>query len=94
MTRHRAFFLLAIIFFFVLIAGIVFAQGGIQIERWVIGSSGGHVDNKNGVELNATLGQPVIGTANSGDVSISLVAGYLTSEKENRIFIPLLMRDP
>ncbi len=54
--------------------GLALAQGTAVIDWWVFGSGGGPVGDGDGIALNATLGQPVIGV--SSDDSISLEAGY------------------
>ena len=61
------------------------------ISWWVLGSGGGP-SNSGNVTLNATFGQPMVGTSsNSG---LILKAGYWgsLSESGTKVFLPLLKK--
>ena len=57
------------------IVGLALAETNAAALDWgVIGAGGGPVDNGNGTAINATLGQPVIGSSSNGTTAIS--SGY------------------
>ena len=75
---------------FLVVAGVVLANGGLARPRWVLG--GGASDSAaEGVALHATLGQPVVGVVSGGDVTLGqgfwcgAIPGY-------NIFLPLVIR--
>ena len=57
----------------ILIAAGVLANSTFGIDWWVVSSGGGPTSGGN-VTLDATLGQPIIGTSSGGPISI--VAGF------------------
>ena len=79
-----------------LVEGLV--RGTSAINRWVISAGGGSADRAGGVAMNGTLGQPIIGPASGG--SVSLRAGYWHGgagvhpfPPGSEIYLPLLVRD-
>jgi hypothetical protein len=74
-----------------LIAAGALANGTPGIDWWVVGSGGG-LTNAGNVTLNATLGQPIIGTSSGG--SISLEAGFWpgAGELTCNLYLPQVSR--
>ncbi len=66
--------ILALILALLLATGLALAQGITEIDWWIFSSGGGLVNDGDGIALNTSLGQPVIGASSNG--SISLSAGY------------------
>jgi hypothetical protein len=89
--RHAT--VLATTFLCCLLLGIgVVAQGMPIIDWWVMGSGGGATSGGN-VTMGSTMGQPIVGSASAG--SISLKAGYSPNsgpEIEHKIYLPLVVR--
>lgn len=56
------------------VAGLVLAQEGAAIDWWVFGNASGPVSVGDGVTIDATLGQAVIGLSSAD--AVSLGAGY------------------
>ena len=75
----------------VLIAAGVLANGTPGIDWWVFGSGGGGASGGN-VTLDATLGQPIIGTSSGG--STSLEAGFWpgAGEVTYDVYLPQVSR--
>ena len=70
----------------------VLAQGTAAIERWVIGGGGGEASGAGEVVVNSTLGEPIVGPA--GDGSVSLGAGYwYGAETAYTVYLPLVLKD-
>jgi len=78
-----------------LAAGLVRAgSSAISAINWQVLAGGGHpaTTNQGNISLNGTLGQPVIGTASGGDLTLS--AGYWHGARsEYRIYLPLLLKN-
>ena len=65
---------------------------GSAIERWVIGGGGGEASGAGEVVVNSTLGDPIVGPA--GDGSVSLGAGYwYGAETAYTVYLPLVVKD-
>lgn len=78
-----------------LCSGIVGAQSGPDMPRWVIGGGGGTITGEN-VVIGGAMGQAIAGQVNGGD--ITLVGGFWTGGApgvvENRhIYLPLVLRN-
>ena len=71
-------------------AVIVFAVVDTSVDWWVL-SGGGAPSSADGITMNGTLGQPVVGQSSSGDVSLG--AGYWTRDMEYAVYVPLVMRN-
>lgn len=78
-----------ILILFLILAGITLADNDL-IPRWVL--SGGATESAgNGVALNATLGQPVVGLVSGGDVTLGQGFWYGNSALESRhVYLPFI----
>lgn len=77
-----------------LVLGLALAQGTPSIEWSVGGGGGGPAIGEGGVALNATLGQPVIGPAGDGAVSLGAGYWYGLAVVEYPVYLPVVLRNP
>ena len=71
-------------------AGVVLANGGVELPRWALG--GGASDSASGdVTLRATLGQPVVGVVTSGGGDVTLGQGFWHGGWY-RTYLPLIQK--
>ncbi len=83
--------LLLILALFLVVAGMTMANGVVELPRWVMG--GGATDSSAGdVSLRATLGQPLVGSVSSEDVTLGqgFWHGGELPEGENDMYLPLV----
>ena len=85
MKRTTILLALALI---LLLTGAALANGTPMLERYVIGSGGGHVE-VGGYLLDATLGQAVVGLDSQG--ACQLCSGF-QCQPVQRLFLPLILR--
>lgn len=83
----KATLILAVLF---LLSSTVLAADGIEISRHVIGGGGGHSAAGQYV-IDATVGQPVVGTVNAAPYK--LCAGFWCGLGEHKIYLPVIMRN-
>jgi len=89
--RNVASLALAILCGLALLAHGALAQGTPAVEWWVFAGGGGPA-SASGVALNDTLGQPIVGPAGNG--SLSLEAGYwYGAAAEYKVYLPLVLRE-
>jgi hypothetical protein len=74
---------------FLVITGVALANNGFDLSRWVV-SGGGTNSGAGDVNLQATLGQPVVGVITGGD--ISLRQGYWHGNFWYSVYVPLIQR--
>ena len=86
----RGFLLLLIVVILLSVSGVVLAANGYEIDRWVIGGGGGHVEGGDYV-LNATVGQAVVGDITSDPYE--LCAGFWCGMSEYKVYLPLVARN-
>lgn len=79
MINRRLAILTFTLLSFLMISAGVLASSTATIDRWALSSGGGSTAGET-VTLDATQGQPIVGTS-SGD-SISLVAGFWSGAGE------------
>ncbi len=73
-----------------LVAGAL-AQGVPAIERRIVAGAGGESTGAGELAVNSTLGEPIIGPAGGG--SVSLGAGYWHGgAAEYKVYLPLVLR--
>ena len=94
MTPKRKYIVLAASgFILLMIAGTAFALSAPTIDWWVFGGGGGTSSNGE-ITMNATIGQPLVGSSSDGDVSLH--SGYwvsgTVSEQEYLNYLPLVLR--
>ena len=70
-------------------SGGVLNANGLQIDRWVIGGGGGHVE-AGGYALTATAGQALVGDVASDPYE--LCAGFWCGMSPYKVYLPLLVR--
>jgi len=76
---------------FLLLAGVILANGTPSIDRYVIGGGGGHSEAAP-YTLDGTIGQPVVGLA-SGD-GYELCSGFWCGAAAGyEIYLPLVLRN-
>lgn len=74
-------------------ASLVRAAGGVSVDWKVFGSSGGTAQSGSGeVALDATLGQPVVGSSNAPGNAVTLGAGYWHSDGSLTVYLPMFRR--
>ena len=79
---------LVLVLFLVLSSVALTQSGGLDLPRWVL--SGGASDSAGGdVTLRATLGQPLVESISSGDVTLS--QGFWHGSGYN-IYLPIVQR--
>ena len=73
------------------VAGVALANGDLELPRWALGG-GASSSTAEGVVLQATLGQPVVGVVSSGDVTLGqgFWHGGSLPEGGHDIFLPLV----
>ena len=54
-----------------LVAGSALAQEPVTIDWWILSSGGGVASGEGGVEVNGTLGQPVVGASSADAITLS-----------------------
>lgn len=78
-----------------LIFEVAQAQGiSFTFDRWVIGAGGGRAVDQTGtviIELDGTIGQPIIGQSTGGVVMLS--SGFwVGTDVEHSLFLPITIR--
>ena len=88
--RTKVLILALALALFLVVAGVVLANGDIARPRWVLG--GGASDSAaGGVTLRATLGQPLVGVVSGGDVTLG--QGFWRGATPGyNIYLPLVIR--
>jgi len=73
------------------VAGVALANGDLELPRWALGG-GASSSSAEGVALQATLGQPVVGVVSSEDVTLGqgFWHGGSLPESGYDIFLPLV----
>ena len=61
------------------------------IQWWTIGSGGGPASGSGGVVINATMGQPVVGSSSTQN-AVTLQAGYWQPDETVLVYLPLLRK--
>ncbi len=78
-----------------LLVGGVWASGGVELPRTVLSSGGSEVSG-NGLVLSASLGQPVVGTVETGAVrhcsGFWCAAAAPVTPTDSDIYMPLLVK--
>ncbi len=92
MNKKRTLLLITVAVCSLMIAGIVLAQGSLQIERSVFSSGGSTQLNGGSVGVSGAIGQPIVGQSAHESDSISLAAGLFFEEKLYQVYVPLMMR--
>ncbi len=64
---------------------------GPAVNWWVVAGGGGSASGSN-VTLNATLGQPIVGTSAGSDITLGAGYWYGTTP-DYHIYLPLVVRD-
>ena len=77
------------LFLILISAVVVFAIDGTAVDWWVV-AGGGAPSSADGITMNGTLGQPMVGQSSGGDVSLS--AGYWGAGAEYTLYFPVVMR--
>jgi hypothetical protein len=76
-------------------ATAVLAIDGTFVDWWVM-AGGGAPLSADGITMNGTLGQPVVGLSSGGNVSLSagysVAGGYGVAATEYLIYLPVVMR--
>ena len=76
---------------FLLAAVVLGAPAATTFDRWVVGGGGGHAEEA-GYSLDATIGQPVVGTRLRTPYQLS--SGFWAAAwPEEWIYVPLILRD-
>jgi hypothetical protein len=93
--KTKILILALVLALFLAAAGAALANGGVELQRWVLG--GGASDSAaGGVALHATLGQPVVGVVTSGGGDVTLGQGFWHGgglpEGGYDIYLPLVRR--
>lgn len=92
--KTKILILALVLALFLAVTGVALANDDIARLRWVLG--GGVSDATAGdVTLRAMLGQPVVGTASGGDVTLGqgFWHGGSLPEGGYDIYLPLVIRD-
>jgi hypothetical protein len=89
MNKQKWMALLAAILVVLMTASIVLADVLPSIDWWVISGGGAPVAGGD-VILNSSLGQPVIGHSEGGDVALE--AGYWVINPEYVLYLPVVLR--
>ncbi len=76
------------------VTGVALASDGVERTRWILSGGASHAA-AGGVALRATLGQPIVGVAGSGEVSLGhgFWHGGVLAESGHSIYLPLVMRN-
>ena len=91
--KTKILILALVLALFLTVAGAALANGDLELPRWALGS--GASDSAAGdVTLRATLGQPVVGIASGGDVTLGqgFWHGGSLAEGGYDIHLPLVQR--
>lgn len=76
---------------FLVLAGVVLANGASDIDWWVLGGGGGYTAAGN-YTLNVTIGQPVAGDAMTGGSEIC--AGFwCAAAVEYTVYLPAIVKN-
>jgi len=73
------------------VAGAALANGDLELPRWALGG-GASSSTAEGVALQATLGQPVVGIVSSGDVTLGQGFWRGGAAPGYNIYLPLVIR--
>jgi len=88
--KTKILILATVLVFSLVVFGLAFANGGIELPRWVLG--GGGADTTAGdVTVRVTIGQPVVGVISSGEVTLEQGFWQVGGGIYN-IFMPLIQR--
>jgi len=87
---RRATFLVALVF--LLLAGVVLAQGGYDLSWWTVDGGGATFSTGGGYALGGSVGQPDAGALSGG--GYSLLGGFwLGAGAQYRLYLPVLLRN-
>ncbi len=76
---------------FLVLAGVVLANGASDIDWWVLGGGGGYTAAGN-YTLNVTIGQPVAGVTTTG--GSELCAGFwCVAAAEYTVYLPAITKN-
>jgi hypothetical protein len=89
MKKRKWMTILAVIFVVLMATSIVLAGALPSIDWWVISGGGAPVAGGD-VALNSSLGQPVIGHSEGGDVALE--AGYWVINPHYVLYLPVVLR--
>jgi hypothetical protein len=77
---------------FLVVAGVVFAQGGYDLSWWTVDGGGDTLSTGPGYSLGGTIGQPDAGPALSGP-GYRLTGGFwLAGARSYGVYLPVVQR--